>query len=152
MPAAAESGATCDPLTPVALAPSLVAFASENRRSEGLIGDLSVFENVELPLKLTTLSRADRRQRAAVLNEISSGRDGAWRQPMGVTVIGGLIFSTILTLLLVLPTASRLRASDDPNPTPPTPPAQKKEKKKHVVVQAPERIVIDDDDKVRLDR
>jgi len=52
----------------------------------------------------------------------------------------------ILTLLLVLPTASRLRASDDP--TTPTPPAQKKEmkeKKKHVVVQGPERIVVDDD-------
>ncbi len=27
--------------------------------------------------------------------------DGAWRQPMGVTVIGGLIVSTILTLLIV---------------------------------------------------
>jgi hypothetical protein len=27
--------------------------------------------------------------------------DGSWRAPMGMTVIGGLIFSTILTLLLV---------------------------------------------------
>jgi Cu/Ag efflux pump CusA len=27
--------------------------------------------------------------------------DGSWRAPMGVTVIGGLIFSTLLTLLLV---------------------------------------------------
>jgi multidrug efflux pump subunit AcrB len=27
--------------------------------------------------------------------------DGSWRAPMGITVIGGLIFSTILTLLLV---------------------------------------------------
>ncbi len=27
--------------------------------------------------------------------------DGAWRQPMGVTVIGGLIVSTVLTLLIV---------------------------------------------------
>jgi multidrug efflux pump subunit AcrB len=27
--------------------------------------------------------------------------DGSWRAPMGVTVIGGLIFSTVLTLLLV---------------------------------------------------
>ena len=27
--------------------------------------------------------------------------DSSWRAPMGVTVIGGLIFSTILTLLLV---------------------------------------------------
>jgi multidrug efflux pump subunit AcrB len=27
--------------------------------------------------------------------------DASWRAPMGVTVIGGLIFSTMLTLLLV---------------------------------------------------
>jgi hypothetical protein len=27
--------------------------------------------------------------------------DGAWRQPMGVTVIGGLIVSTLLTLVIV---------------------------------------------------
>ena len=27
--------------------------------------------------------------------------DSSWRAPMGVTVIGGLIFSTMLTLLLV---------------------------------------------------
>jgi Cu/Ag efflux pump CusA len=27
--------------------------------------------------------------------------DNSWRAPMGITVIGGLIFSTLLTLLLV---------------------------------------------------
>jgi Cu/Ag efflux pump CusA len=27
--------------------------------------------------------------------------DGSWRAPMGVTVIGGLLFSTVLTLVLV---------------------------------------------------
>ena len=32
---------------------------------------------------------------------ISLTGDGSWRAPMGMTVIGGLIFSTILTLLLV---------------------------------------------------
>ena len=32
---------------------------------------------------------------------ISISGDNSWRQPMGVTVIGGLIFSTLLTLLLV---------------------------------------------------
>ena len=32
---------------------------------------------------------------------LSLNGDGSWRAPMGVTVIGGLIFSTILTLLLV---------------------------------------------------
>jgi multidrug efflux pump subunit AcrB len=32
---------------------------------------------------------------------VSLSGDGSWRAPMGVTVIGGLIFSTLLTLLLV---------------------------------------------------
>ena len=32
---------------------------------------------------------------------LSLSGDGSWRAPMGVTVIGGLIFSTMLTLLLV---------------------------------------------------
>ena len=32
---------------------------------------------------------------------ISLTGDSSWRAPMGVTVIGGLIFSTLLTLLLV---------------------------------------------------
>ena len=32
---------------------------------------------------------------------ISLTGDGSWRAPMGVTVIGGLVFSTALTLLLV---------------------------------------------------
>ena len=32
---------------------------------------------------------------------LSLSGDGSWRAPMGVTVIGGLIFSTILTLVLV---------------------------------------------------
>jgi len=32
---------------------------------------------------------------------LSLNGDASWRAPMGVTVIGGLIFSTLLTLLLV---------------------------------------------------
>jgi hypothetical protein len=32
---------------------------------------------------------------------LSLSGDSSWRDPMGVTVIGGLIFSTLLTLLLV---------------------------------------------------
>jgi Cu/Ag efflux pump CusA len=32
---------------------------------------------------------------------LSLSGDASWRAPMGITVIGGLIFSTILTLLLV---------------------------------------------------
>jgi hypothetical protein len=32
---------------------------------------------------------------------LSLGGDGSWRAPMGITVIGGLTLSTILTLLIV---------------------------------------------------
>jgi Cu/Ag efflux pump CusA len=32
---------------------------------------------------------------------VSITGDNSWRAPMGITVIGGLIFSTVLTLLLV---------------------------------------------------
>ena len=32
---------------------------------------------------------------------ISLSGDGAWRQPMGLVVIGGLIMSTVLTLMIV---------------------------------------------------
>jgi multidrug efflux pump subunit AcrB len=32
---------------------------------------------------------------------LSLGGDGAWRQPMGIVVIGGLVLSTLLTLLIV---------------------------------------------------
>jgi hypothetical protein len=32
---------------------------------------------------------------------MSISGDNSWRAPMGITVIGGLIFSTLLTLLLV---------------------------------------------------
>jgi len=32
---------------------------------------------------------------------ISVSGDNSWRAPMGITVIGGLIFSTLLTLVLV---------------------------------------------------
>jgi len=32
---------------------------------------------------------------------LSLSGDGSWRAPMGITVMGGLIFSTVLTLLLV---------------------------------------------------
>jgi hypothetical protein len=32
---------------------------------------------------------------------LSLSGDGAWRAPMGITVIGGLILSTVLTLVIV---------------------------------------------------
>ena len=44
---------------------------------------------------------------------ISITGDNSWRAPMGITVIGGLIFSTVLTLLLV-PPISRSRSRSSP--------------------------------------
>jgi hypothetical protein len=32
---------------------------------------------------------------------LSLGGDGSWRAPMGITVIGGLLLSTVLTLVIV---------------------------------------------------
>jgi membrane-associated protease RseP (regulator of RpoE activity) len=49
-----------------------------------------------------------------------------------------------LSLLLVLPTASRLRASDDPATPSPTP-EKKESRKKTVIVDGPRRIVADED-------
>jgi hypothetical protein len=37
---------------------------------------------------------------------LSLSGDGAWRAPMGITVIGGLILSTVLTLVIVPATFS----------------------------------------------
>jgi membrane-associated protease RseP (regulator of RpoE activity) len=50
----------------------------------------------------------------------------------------------VLSLLLVLPAASRLRATDDPAKPSPTP-EKKETHKKRVVVESPKRIVVDDD-------
>ena len=49
------------------------------------------------PIVMTTIAMV-----AGMLpTAISISGDNSWRQPMGITVIGGLIFSTLLTLLLV---------------------------------------------------
>ena len=37
---------------------------------------------------------------------LSLSGDGAWRAPMGITVIGGLLLSTVLTLVIVPATFS----------------------------------------------
>jgi len=49
------------------------------------------------PIVMTTVAMA-----AGMLpTALSLGGDGSWNQPMAVTVIGGLILSTVLTLLIV---------------------------------------------------
>ncbi len=49
------------------------------------------------PILMTTVAMVA----GMVPTALSFGGDGAWRQPMGITVIGGLILSTLLTLVIV---------------------------------------------------
>ena len=49
------------------------------------------------PIVMTTVAMVA----GMVPTALSLGGDGSWRAPMGVTVIGGLILSTVLTLLIV---------------------------------------------------
>jgi len=49
------------------------------------------------PIVMTTVAMTA----GMVPTAISLSGDGAWRQPMGIVVIGGLILSTVLTLLIV---------------------------------------------------
>jgi multidrug efflux pump subunit AcrB len=49
------------------------------------------------PIVMTTVAMTA----GMVPTAISLSGDGAWRQPMGIVVIGGLILSTLLTLLIV---------------------------------------------------
>ncbi len=49
------------------------------------------------PIVMTTIAMVA----GMVPTALSLSGDGAWRQPMGITVIGGLILSTLLTLVIV---------------------------------------------------
>jgi multidrug efflux pump subunit AcrB len=49
------------------------------------------------PIVMTTVAMVA----GMVPTALALSGDGAWRQPMGVTVIGGLVVSTVLTLLIV---------------------------------------------------
>ncbi|WP_313806417.1 efflux RND transporter permease subunit [Sphingobium sp.] len=54
------------------------------------------------PIVMTTVAMVA----GMVPTALSLGGDGAWRAPMGITVIGGLILSTLLTLVIVPATFS----------------------------------------------
>ncbi|MGH6658440.1 MAG: efflux RND transporter permease subunit, partial [Sphingomicrobium sp.] len=77
----------------------LVDFAVE-MINQGMSKNESIYEaghKRAQPIVMTTVAMV-----AGMLPiALSLTGDGSWRAPMGVTVIGGLIFSTILTLLLV---------------------------------------------------
>jgi len=77
----------------------LVDFAVE-MMNHGMEKDTAIWEaghKRAQPIVMTTIAMV-----AGMLPiALSLTGDGSWRAPMGVTVIGGLIFSTLLTLLLV---------------------------------------------------
>ncbi|MEO7689388.1 MAG: efflux RND transporter permease subunit, partial [Sphingomonas sp.] len=77
----------------------LVDFAVE-MMDQGMSKDEAIHEaghKRAQPIVMTTVAMV-----AGMLpTALSFHGDGSWRAPMGVTVIGGLIFSTVLTLLLV---------------------------------------------------
>jgi multidrug efflux pump subunit AcrB len=77
----------------------LVDFAVE-MMNHGMPKDEAIWEaghKRAQPIVMTTIAMV-----AGMLPiALSLSGDGSWRAPMGVTVIGGLIFSTLLTLLLV---------------------------------------------------
>jgi multidrug efflux pump subunit AcrB len=77
----------------------LVDFAVE-MMNHGMAKNEAIFEaghKRAQPIVMTTVAMV-----AGMLPiALSLTGDGSWRAPMGVTVIGGLIFSTVLTLLLV---------------------------------------------------
>ncbi len=77
----------------------LVDFAVE-MMNHGMEKDEAIYEaghKRAQPIVMTTIAMVAGMMPIA----LSLTGDGSWRAPMGVTVIGGLIFSTILTLLLV---------------------------------------------------
>src|SRR4051794_28085153 len=77
----------------------LVDFAVE-MMNHGMTKNAAIWEaghKRAQPIVMTTVAMV-----AGMLpTAISISGDNSWRAPMGITVIGGLIFSTILTLLLV---------------------------------------------------
>jgi multidrug efflux pump subunit AcrB len=77
----------------------LVDFAVE-MMNHGMPKDEAIYEaghKRAQPIVMTTVAMV-----AGMLPiALSLTGDASWRAPMGVTVIGGLIFSTMLTLLLV---------------------------------------------------
>jgi len=77
----------------------LVDFAVE-MMNHGMTKNAAIWEaghKRAQPIVMTTVAMV-----AGMLpTAMSISGDNSWRQPMGITVIGGLIFSTVLTLLLV---------------------------------------------------
>ena len=83
---------------PASVEPSSTTTISAEKRERAIDGrERHAFAARAQPIVMTTVAMV-----AGMLpTAISLSGDNSWRAPMGITVIGGLIFSTILTLLLV---------------------------------------------------
>lgn len=77
----------------------LVDFAIEemNRGTDKVLAILEAGHKRAQPILMTTVAMVA----GMVPISLSLTGDGSWRAPMGVTVIGGLLLSTLLTLLIV---------------------------------------------------
>jgi predicted RND superfamily exporter protein len=82
----------------------VVDFALEEM-DRGVDKDVAIMEaghKRAQPIVMTTVAMVA----GMIPTALALSGDGAWRQPMGIVVIGGLIVSTILTLLIVPATFS----------------------------------------------
>lgn len=77
----------------------LIDFAIEEmeKGTEKLTAIMDAGHKRAQPIVMTTVAMTA----GMIPTSISLTGDGAWRQPMGIVVIGGLILSTLLTLLIV---------------------------------------------------
>ncbi len=77
----------------------LIDFAIEEmeRGTDKLAAIMEAGHKRAQPIVMTTVAMTA----GMIPTSISLTGDGAWRQPMGIVVIGGLILSTVLTLLIV---------------------------------------------------
>ncbi|MEO5867456.1 MAG: efflux RND transporter permease subunit [Sphingomonas sp.] len=77
----------------------LIDFALEemNKGVDPMVAIIDAGHKRAQPIVMTTVAMVA----GMVPTALSLGGDGSWRAPMGITVIGGLLLSTLLTLLIV---------------------------------------------------
>ena len=104
----------------------IVDFALEGERHRGLGSEEAIFEACIArfrPILMTTMAAL----LAAVPLVLATGPGTELRRPLGITIIGGLIVSQILTLYttpVIYLLIDRLRGADRPTASPQTAPAE----------------------------
>ncbi|TKT73242.1 acriflavine resistance protein B [Afipia massiliensis] len=104
----------------------IVDFALEGERQRGLASEEAIFEACLArfrPILMTTMAAL----LAAVPLVLATGPGTELRRPLGITIIGGLIVSQILTLYttpVIYLLIDRLRGRDRPRPLPQAAPAE----------------------------